>query len=76
MNNDDLLYIVQDPDLTTVHAARALIELAESVSGRDDDIAKAGRLFCRRRILSHGHGRPDASQGGAGQQNGCGASHV
>jgi hypothetical protein len=39
MNNDDLLYIVQDPDLTTVHAARALIELAESVSGRDDDIA-------------------------------------
>lgn len=39
MNNDDLLYIVQDPDLTSVNAARALIELAESVSGRDDDIA-------------------------------------
>jgi hypothetical protein len=39
MNNDDLLYIVQDPDLTTVNSARALIDLAESVSGRDDDIA-------------------------------------
>jgi hypothetical protein len=39
MKNDDLMQIVRDPDLTTAAAARALIELAESVSGRDDDVA-------------------------------------
>ena len=38
MNNDALMHIVRDPDLTTPEAARALIELAKSVSGRDDDV--------------------------------------
>ena len=39
MRNDDLMHIALDPDLGTSEAAYALIELAESVSGRDDDIA-------------------------------------
>lgn len=39
MRNEDLMYIACDPDLMTPQAAHALIELAESVSGRDDDIA-------------------------------------
>ena len=39
MRNEDLMHITRDPDLTTSAAAYALIELAASVSGRDDDIA-------------------------------------
>lgn len=39
MKNELLMVIVTDPDLTTPLAARTLITLAESVSGRDDDIA-------------------------------------
>jgi hypothetical protein len=39
MKNELLMVIVTNPDLTTPLAARTLIALAESVSGRDDDIA-------------------------------------
>ena len=39
MKNDDLMLIVNDPDLRTSEAARALIQLARAAARRDEDIA-------------------------------------
>ena len=39
MKNDDLMYIVNDPDLLGPDAARAVIQLAREAARSDEDIA-------------------------------------